>query len=229
MRTSGAFRYIRLLCQSLQDEADATKQRIRCCFELADHRPDAATFHQPATRAGFPHSTGALEDAGKLARTAHRDHTAQFAELAWADAMGQGRRWRVHRLSPSARKRLGTAWWNGHGLPARDGAGALACLRIVEHAREQTAQLDRGGELAALFKDGADRSSLCLSDNEHAGRMGRRAVDDKHQRRPREPALPVLASPGRACRRLVQVAIPGPRRPPMARPLSTDRCRGSAA
>ena len=115
---------------------------------------------------------------------------------------------------------------NGQGLPARDGPGVLSGLRIVEHTREQTAQLDRGSELAALFEDGADRGGLCLSDNEHAGRMGRRAVDDKHPRRPREPALPVLASPGRACRRLVQVAIPGPRRPPMSRPLSPTDVEG---
>jgi len=94
---------------------------------------------------------------------------------------------RAHRLSPFARKRLGTAWWNGQGLPARDGPGVLSGLRIVEHTRKQTAQLDRGSELAALFEDGADRGGLGLSDNEHVGRMGRRAVDDKHPRQPLEP------------------------------------------
>ena len=42
------------------------------------------------------------------------------------------------------------------GASSRDGPGALSCLRVVEHTREQPAQLDRGRELAVLLEDGSD-------------------------------------------------------------------------
>jgi hypothetical protein len=58
-----------------------------------------------------------------------------------------------------------------------------ACLRVVEHAREQPAQLDCGSELAVLLEDGADCSGIGLSDNEHAGRMGRQAAGGKRPQR----------------------------------------------
>jgi hypothetical protein len=47
-------------------------------------------------------------------------------------------------------------------LPASDGPGTLARLRVVGDAREPPAQLDRGREFATLLEDGTDRGSLCL-------------------------------------------------------------------
>ena len=38
-------------------------------------------------------------------------------------------------------------------------------LSVVGHAREQSPQLDRGPELAALLEGGADCDDLCLADD----------------------------------------------------------------
>jgi hypothetical protein len=52
-------------------------------------------------------------------------------------------------------------------------------LVVVGDAGEEPAQLDRGGELAASLKDGADRSGFFLGDHEHRSSMGRRGVAGK--------------------------------------------------
>jgi hypothetical protein len=45
-------------------------------------------------------------------------------------------------------------------------------LCVVGDAREALAQLDRGREFAPLLVDGADRSGIGLSDDEHRWSMG---------------------------------------------------------
>jgi len=40
-------------------------------------------------------------------------------------------------------------------------------VRRIGNAREQPAQLDRGGKLAALLEDGTDRRGFILGDDEH--------------------------------------------------------------
>jgi hypothetical protein len=57
-------------------------------------------------------------------------------------------------------------------LPAGDDPSTRPRLRVVGDAGEQPAQLDRGGELATLFVDGADFGGVGLSDREHARSMG---------------------------------------------------------
>jgi hypothetical protein len=57
-------------------------------------------------------------------------------------------------------------------LPPGYGPCALARLHVVRDAGEQPAQLDRGRQLAATIESGADRCSVCLSDDEHPGSMG---------------------------------------------------------
>jgi hypothetical protein len=52
----------------------------------------------------------------------------------------------------------------------------VACLRCVGDAGEQPAQLDGGRQFTALPEDGADRSGICLTDDEHRWSMGRRGV-----------------------------------------------------
>jgi hypothetical protein len=96
------------------------------------------------------------------------------------------------RVSSAVRAR-----WHGQRLPAGNGPGTGTGLRGVGDGWEQPAQLDRGRELAALLVDGADRSGLSLSDDEHAGRMGTRTVGDK---RP-VPRMGSRGSRGTASRR----------------------------
>jgi hypothetical protein len=73
----------------------------------------------------------------------------------------------------------GRAGWQR--FPAGDGPGALPRLRVVRDAGEQLAQLDRGGQLPALFECSTDRRSLGFGDGEHRLSMGPLAVSDKLQ------------------------------------------------
>ena len=66
-------------------------------------------------------------------------------------------------------------------LPARDGPGALPCLRVVGDAREQPPQLERSREFAPLLIDGADRSLVLLGDDEHRWSMGRHDAAGNYQ------------------------------------------------
>jgi hypothetical protein len=75
------------------------------------------------------------------------------------------------RLPPLARQPAQPGL-RGQRPPRGDGARALPRLRIVGHTGEQTAQLDRGSELAALVEGDADGGGLGLGHDEHAGRMG---------------------------------------------------------
>jgi hypothetical protein len=92
----------------------------------------------------------------------------------------------LYRLSAAFHPRP-RAQRHGQGLPASNGPGTRAGLRVVGDGWEQPSQLDRGRELAALLVDGADRGGLSLADNEHAGRMGARIEDGK-------PAITVFRS-----------------------------------
>ena len=67
------------------------EQRIGCPFERPDHRPNASTLDQPATRARLPDAAGALHDVRQFPRAADRHHASELGELNWADAGGQGR------------------------------------------------------------------------------------------------------------------------------------------
>lgn len=55
----------------------------------------------------------------------------------------------------------------GRRRPAGDGAGALPGLSVVSDPRKSAAQLDDGGQLTFLFKDGADRVGVGFCDHEH--------------------------------------------------------------
>ena len=55
---------------SLQADAHTPEQRVRCAFQRADHRPDAAPFNQPTTRTGFPLAAGITHERVKLTRAA---------------------------------------------------------------------------------------------------------------------------------------------------------------
>ena len=50
-------------------------------------------------------------------------------------------------------------------LPGGDSARTFLRLRSVGHAREQPAELDRGGELAALLECGTDGGGLGFGDD----------------------------------------------------------------
>ena len=91
---------------------------------------------------------------------------------------------------------------HGQGLPASNGPGTRAGLRVVGDGWEQPSQLDRGRELAALLVDGADRGGLSLADNEHAGRMG---VDIEDGKRP-VPGRQVTLVPAARCAATVSTA-----------------------
>jgi hypothetical protein len=57
-------------------------------------------------------------------------------------------------------------------------AHSRACIVSV-NAREQSAQLDRCRQLAALLEGGTDRGGFCLSDDEHPRSMGTRPMSGK--------------------------------------------------
>jgi hypothetical protein len=74
----------------LQDEADATKQRIRHALQAADHRPDSPPLDEPAPAPRLPQAPCPSHDRIELARTPHGHHTAECAELDRANALGDG-------------------------------------------------------------------------------------------------------------------------------------------
>src|ERR1700745_2762280 len=65
------------------------------------------------------------------------------------------------------------------GPPGCDSPDALPRRGVVSDAREQPAQLDRGGPFAAVVEGGADGGGFSLGDGEHAGSMGRQATGGK--------------------------------------------------
>jgi hypothetical protein len=105
-----------------------------------------------------------------IATAAFLAHYARVREDR-ADVTGLGPIEDRPRLPPLAGQ-PDQPWLRRQRRPAGDGARALPRLRIVGHAGEQAAQLDRGSVLAATFKGGTDRSGVCLGDNEHTGSMG---------------------------------------------------------
>jgi hypothetical protein len=107
----------------------------------------------------------------------------------------------LYRLSAAFHPRP-RAQRHGQGLPARNGPGTRAGLRVVGDGWEQPSQLDRGRELPALLVDGADRGGLSLADNEHAGRMG---VDIEDGKRP-VPGRQVTLVPAARCAATVSTA-----------------------
>ena len=72
----------------VQIETGPPEQRVRRALQCADHRADAMTFDQPATRAGFPLAAGVPHEHVKLTRTTHGDQLAEAAELAGANVRG---------------------------------------------------------------------------------------------------------------------------------------------
>jgi hypothetical protein len=112
-----------------------------------------------------------------IATAAFLAHYARVREDR-ADVTGLGPIEDRPRLPPLAGQ-PDQPWLRRQRRPAGDGARALPRLRIVGHAGEQAAQLDRGSVLAALVEGGADGGGLCLGDDEHAGSMGTRTVTGK--------------------------------------------------
>src|ERR1700693_6005465 len=72
----------------IQIETGPPEQRVCRALQGADHRADAMTFDQPATRAGFPLAAGVPHEHVKLARTTHGDQLAKVAELAGPTVAG---------------------------------------------------------------------------------------------------------------------------------------------
>jgi hypothetical protein len=64
--------------------------------------------------------------------------------------------------------------------PPGDAPGEFPCLRIVGDPGEPPTQLDSGRQLSLLIEDRADRSGICLGDNEHPISMVAHPVAGKH-------------------------------------------------
>ena len=119
------------------------EQRVGRPLERPDHRADAPSLHQPAPAARLPQAAGTQDDVGELLRAADGHHGAEHAELARADASGEGRGRRGASAAVSARApRRGNGWLGAAlmplagapqsdtaqrhwGLPASDGAGTF--------------------------------------------------------------------------------------------------------
>jgi hypothetical protein len=61
-------------------------------------------------------------------------------------------------------------------LPPGDGPGTFPRLGVVSDAGEPAAQLNCGRQLALLFKDSTDRSSIGFGDNKHGRQIGASAA-----------------------------------------------------
>ena len=132
-------------------------------------------------------ATGRVAYVGRAPAAGSANLTQSWPTGALSDSVGQagpsGRPGRTgscrdRPISPPAGPIAGPGL-RGQGLPAGNGPGTSASLRVVGDGWEQPAQLDRGRELATLLVDGANRGGLSLGDDEHAGRMGVRTEGGK--------------------------------------------------